>query len=350
MASIRAIAKSAGVSVATVSRTLNNLPDVSDKTRSKVMRSVEKLGYDPAAQRRRPVLIGLAYPGQPVNPEFGGFDAAIISGVTRGVDEHKFDVALLNVQRDKQPHETYSQFFRRKHVAGVVLRSFSDTRHLCEAIAEEGFPHIVVADHFDHPDVNFICNDSYPDTLVAMEHLASLGHKRVGMCIHMVRDSDHDDRRRAYHESVDRFGLDTDPRLIAEVIADMNGGATAINSLMSLPQPPTAVLITDPLASLGAMHRCLELSINVPEELSIVGFDDSGARRMAYPVYTSICQDSLTLGQRAAEWLSRKLMDQGDPVCRVRDQTFFEVNQTTAPPTAKPARVMPNGQRLAVTV
>lgn len=348
MASIRAIAKSAGVSVATVSRTLNNLPDVSEETRSRVMRSAEALGYDPAAQRRRPVLIGIAYPGQPVNPEFGGFDAALVSGVTRGVDEHKFDVALLNVQRDKQPHESYSQFFRRKHVAGVVLRSFADTRHLCERIAEEGFPHVVVADAVDHPDVNFICNDSHADTAVAMEHLASLGHRRVGLCVHMVRDSDHDDRRRAYTESVERFGLDADPRLTVEVIADMNGGATAINSLMSLAEPPTALLITDPLSSLGALRRCLELSVRVPDDLSIVGFDDSGTRQMAYPLYTSVCQDSLVLGQMAAEWLSRRLMDQADPVFRVRGKTFFEVNQTTAPPTRNPVRVMPNGQRIAV--
>jgi len=347
MASIRAIAKSAGVSVATVSRTLNNLPDVSDETRSRVMRSAQQLGYNPATQRRRPVLIGLAYPGQPVNPEFGGFDAAIVSGVTRGVDEHKFDVALLNVQRDKQPHETYSQFFRRKHVAGVVLRSFSDSRHLCEKIAEEGFPHVVVADAFDHPDVNFVCNDSYDDTAAAMEHLASLGHRRVGLCVHLVRDSDHDDRRRAYTEALRRFNLDADPRLTAEVIADMDGGATAINSLMSLAEPPPAVLITDPLASLGALRRCLELSIRVPDDLSIVGFDDSGARQMAYPLYTSVCQDSLALGQRAAEWLSRRLMGEADPILRERGKTFFEVNQTTAPPPRAAVRVMPSGQRIA---
>ncbi len=350
MATIRAIAKSAGVSVATVSRTLNNLPDVSEPTRMRVMRSAEKLGYDPAAQRRRPVLIGLAYPGQPVNPEFGGFDAAIVSGVTRGLDEHKFDVALLNVQRDKQPHETYSQLFRRKQIAGVVLRSFSDTRHLCEGIAEEGFPHIVVADRFDHPQVNFICNDSHADTAAAVEHLASLGHRRIGLCIHMVRDSDHDDRRRAYAQGVARLGLSADPRLTVEVIADMNGGATAINSLMSLSQPPTALLLTDPLASLGALRRCLELSIDVPRELSIVGFDDSGARQMAYPVYTSVCQDSLALGRRAAEWLSRRLMGQADAACRIREKTFFEINQTTAPPNPRPVRVMPDGQRLAVSV
>lgn len=348
MASIRAIAKSAGVSVATVSRTLNNLPDVSDEMRDRVLSEAKRLGYKPGAQRRRSALIALAYPHQPVNPEFGGFDAAIVSGVTRGVDEQKFDVALLNIQRDKRPNETYTQFFRRKGIAGVVLRSFQETRHLCEIIANEGFPSIVVADRFENPKVNYIRNDSFADTRVAMDHLVSLGHRRIGLCIHLYEDSDHADRRRAYREAVAAHGLADEAELTVEVIADMEGGASAINQFMSGPQPPTALLITDPLASLGALRRCLELSIRVPEELSIVGFDDSGVRRMAYPVYTAVCQDATELGRRAAEWLTRRVMGQAEPVFRVDGNTFFEVNQTTVPPPANAVRVMSNGTRVAV--
>lgn len=347
MASIRSIARSAGVSVATVSRTLNNLPDVSEKTRSLVLAAADEAGYDVASKRRKSALIGLAYPGAPVHAEFGGFDSAIVSGVTRGVSEHKFDVVLLNVARDKRRGETFAQFFRRKNVAGVVLRSFAESRRLCEQIAEEGIPHVVVADRFDNPAVNFIRNDSYQQTGAAMEHLASLGHRRVGLCIHMVADSDHNDRRRAYREGLTQFGMDRDPRLEFEEIANMDGGAKAINSLMSLPQPPTALLVTDPLASLGVLRRCLELSIDVPRELSIVGFDDSGVRHMAYPVYTSVCQDAAALGRDAAHWLTRRVSGRESGGLRCVNQTFFEVNQTTAPPPATPVRVMPNGQRVS---
>lgn len=346
MASVRSIAKSAGVSVATVSRTLNNQPDVSEETRDRVRAAATKLGYDAGARRRKSALVGLAYPGQPVNPEFGGFDAAIVSGVTRGVNAARFDVALLNVARDKKPGESYTAFFRRKGIAGVVLRSFADSRHLCEEIAEEGFPHVVVADRFEHPEVNYVHNDSSADTARAIEHLASMGHERVGLCIHMVADSDHADRRRAFEAGVKEHGLDDDPQLRVEVIADMNGGVTAINQLMSLAQPPTAVLCTDPLSSLGVLRRCLEMGIRVPDELSVVGFDDSGVRAMAYPVYTSVCQDAIKLGEDAAAWLTRSLVGDAEPTLRLTRPTFFEVNHTTAPPPRVPVRVLPGGRRV----
>ncbi|MEM6332020.1 MAG: LacI family DNA-binding transcriptional regulator [Planctomycetota bacterium] len=346
MSSIREVAESAGVSVATVSRAFNNLPDVAEPTRVRVFAEADRLGYDPEARRRKAVLVGLAYPGSPVNAEFGGFDAAIVSGVLRGVEERKFDVVLLDIARDKRRGETYTQFFRRKGTAGVVLRSFAESRGICEEIANEGFPHIVVADRFENKAVNFIRNDSYQDTLTAMEHLASLGHRRVAMCVHMVDDSDHADRRRAYHQGVATYGLDQDPELVYEDIADMNGGAKAINRLMSLPKPPTALLITDPLASIGALRRCLEVSIDVPSELSVVGFDDSNVRHMAYPVYTAVYQDAVALGHDAAEWLTRRVMRKTDSSCRLVKRTSFEVNQTTAPPPPEPIRVMPGGQRV----
>jgi LacI family transcriptional regulator len=348
MASIRQIAESTGVSVATVSRALNNRPEVSVEMRDRVWAEAERVGYRLNARSRATNLIGLAYPGRPVNAEFGGFDAAIVSGVTRGVNEARFDVALVNIDRDKLPNETFSQFFRRKGLQGVVLRSFADTRHICEAIADEGFPSVVVADRFENPRVNYIYSDSYGQSCHAVEHLIHLGHRRIGMCIHMVADSDHADRRRAYEQTLQAHGIPLDPSLTVEVIGDMAGGAAGLNRLMSLPQPPTALYLTDPLATLGALRRALELSIDIPGDLSIVGFDDSAVRKMAYPVYTAVCQDAMALGVKAAEWLTRRLSNSAETTFRVKINTMFEVNQTTGVPPETAVRILPDGQRLEV--
>ena len=346
MASVRQIAESTGVSVATVSRALNNRPEVSAEMRDRVWAEAERVGYRHNARSRATNLIGLAYPGKPVNAEFGGFDAAIVSGVTRGVNEARFDVALVNIDRDKLPNETFSQFFRRKGLQGVVLRSFADTRHICEAIADEGFPSVVIADRFDNPRVNFIYSDSYGQSQQAVEHLIHLGHQRIGLCIHMVADTDHADRRRAYEQTLSAHVVRLDPSLIVEVIGDMAGGAAGVNRLMSLPHPPTAIFLTDPLATLGALRRALELNIDVPGDLSIIGFDDSDVRQMAYPVYTAVCQDAATLGFKAAEWLTRRLHHRAEETFRVKVNTMFEVNQTTGVPPETTVRILPDGQRL----
>src|SRR5262245_18897491 len=114
MASVRRIAAKVGVSVATVSRALNNHPNVNPATREKVLQAVNRSGYSPSVGKRVTTVIGLVYPEEPVRADYGAFDASLLAGILRGVNELKYDVQIVSIQRDKRPDETYSQFFLRK--------------------------------------------------------------------------------------------------------------------------------------------------------------------------------------------------------------------------------------------
>ncbi|MCC6578862.1 MAG: LacI family DNA-binding transcriptional regulator [Phycisphaeraceae bacterium] len=346
MPSVRQIAKNAGVSTATVSRTLNSDAAVSPRTRQRVLAAMRRAGYQPTVGRKNTQVIGLAYPEDPVNAEFGGFDAAVLTGVVRGVADQKFDVAILSIRRDKSPRESYSQFFLRKGVRGVILRSFATTRHIAQAIADDGFPCVVLADRFEGTNINYVYSDSYADSRAAVEHLIHLGHQRIALCVHMVADSDHADRRRAYEDALSGAGLTPDPALTTEIIADISGGASALVRFMSLPQPPTAIFFTDPLATLGALCRAVELGLRVPTDLSIVGFDDTQVRRMTVPNFTAVCQDAQGLGRVAADWLTRRLQGEGDATFQHKLATYVEFNQTTGSPPPRPVRILPDGQRM----
>jgi len=352
MGTVRAIARRIGVSVATVSRALNDHPHVNPETRKKVLDASREFGEPMTASSRRvATAIGLVYPGEVVRPDYGSFDAAILSGILRGVNDHRFDLKILSISRDKLPTESYTQFFARKGLRGVLLRTFEDTRSICTSIAAEGFPAVVLADRFDaDPKVNFVCCDSYGDSRRAVEHLLSLGHTRIALAIHAIADTDHADRRRGYEDAMRDAGHTPDPSLIVEIIASMEGGASLITRLMSQAIPPSAVMLTDPLATFGALRRCLELGIKVPQDLSIVGFDDSDMRRHTYPACTAVCQDAETLGLEAARWLTRTLATGEASVLRLVRQTTFEVNQTTGVPAKDMVRVLPDGTRLPVVV
>ncbi|MEO0854988.1 MAG: LacI family DNA-binding transcriptional regulator [Cyanobacteria bacterium J06648_11] len=179
-ASYRDIAARAGVSVATVSRALSNSAPVSEALRKRVLHEADRLRREEIGDRAAATnRIGLVYPGDPINAEYGGFDAAIMSGVNRGAFERRFDVATINVVEDKLDSETYTEFFARKGVDAIVMRSFTGRRHICERIADEGFPCVVVADRFDHPGVNYICYDSRRTSQQAVEHHANLRLKGV---------------------------------------------------------------------------------------------------------------------------------------------------------------------------
>ncbi|MEM9064041.1 MAG: LacI family DNA-binding transcriptional regulator [Planctomycetota bacterium] len=347
MPSVRDVARHADVSPATVSRVLNKPGMVSAELRDRVLRAVRATGYSPP---ERPVSndhLGLVYTGGPVTAEFGGFDAAVVSGSAQAALEERFDVIVTGLDSLGPPLTTYTDLFRTIGIRGAVIRTMGEGRELCEAIAEEGFPAVVIGDRFDNPAVNYVCYDSVADSRRAVSHLADLGHKRIAMCIHMVRDSDHDDRRQAYRDALEAKGLEYDPELTVEVIADSNGGATAVNRLLSMASPPTAIFFTDPLSTVGGIRRTLEIGLEIPRDLSIVGFDDGHLRKLTYPPFTAVCQDSSRLATIATKWLAQQLrMGENVGTLRLTNETFFEVNRTTDVPPAQPVRVSPSGQRL----
>ncbi len=342
--SVRKLADRLGVSVATVSRALNNHPEVSSRTRARVLAMADETGYMPRIGQRMADVIGLVYPSEPVRSSLGSFEAAILDGILGGVNEHQFDVMIINLQRDMSPDESYTQFFRRKGVRGVIIRSVDPTLSFYREIARERFPSVLVADRSDDQNVNYIYSDSRQPSITAVEHLIRLGHRRIGLGLHLLLDSDHRDRRDGYLEALDRHGIEPEPGLIKQVQASVEGGARIVDEFMAMEEPPTALFITDPLTSVGALHECLERGIRVPGDLSLVGFDDSDVRMMTHPRCTVVYQDAVRLGQEAARWLTESLKGHRKGQIREALPGGFANNRTTGVcPTVGSNGVRPNG-------
>lgn len=332
MASVRAIAAQLSISPATVSRVLNNHPDVDEATRERVLARINELGYVPRIGRRITNVIALAYPDEPVRSEYGAFEPALLSGIMRGLEEQQFDLKLLSIRRDKSPEETYTQFFIRKGIRGVILRCFRNNRATICRIAAEGFPAIVVAAEFDEPEVNFIRADSYPSSRQAVQHLLSLGHRRIALAMHNVPDSDHADRRRAYDDALYGAGIKVDPALVMELPASLSSGEQALDTMTGLDDPATAIFATNPMTTLGIMRRAQERGIDVPGQMSVVGVDDSDVRTHVWPRLSAVTQDASALGLEAALWLTQAIAGSTfKQVCRRNIATSFEVNGTTGP-------------------
>ncbi len=348
MPSVRAIAKQLNLSPATVSRVLNNHPDVEEATRERVLARITEVGYVPQFGRRLTNVIALAYPDEPVRNEYGSFEPALLSGIMRGLGEHHFDLKLLSIRRDKAPDESYTQFFMRKGIRGVVLRCFRHNRAMITSIAAERFPCIVIAERFDEPDVNFLRADSYPSSRRAVEHLIALGHRRIGLAMHNVADSDHADRRRGYADALAGAGLAFDQSLVMELPSGFSAGEQVLDALLGQPEPATAIFATNPMTTLGIMRRAQERGIVVPRDLSIVGVDDSDVRLHVWPRLTAVTQDASALGLEAAHWLTSAIV-KGDreAICRRTIATTFEVNGTTAPVSGRHGRADGNLVRRA---
>lgn len=348
MATIRQVAKSAGVSIATVSRVINNSPAVTEEARSKVLEAVNKCGYVPNVGRRTTSFIALVYTG----PASVGspYDAALVEGMVQAMDLTDLDLVILNPGRDKGSDESYTQFFLRKGVRGVILRSTVEGRKTCNTIAEENFPAIVVGDHFEHEKLGFVYADSTTTSRQAIEHLITLGHRRIAFASNEHEDGDHVDRFKAYREVMQENDLEVDRSLIYRVPAQRLNGAQLLRNLMSVPKPPTAVFVTDPPIAVGLINEARNIGMEIPRDLSVVGFDDHDSRNYVYPKMTAVCQDARQLGYEAFLELARVVEAGGGQRCQHRiSSTWFEINNTTGQPPASAVGILPDGTRLQAT-
>ncbi|MEM6391256.1 MAG: LacI family DNA-binding transcriptional regulator [Planctomycetota bacterium] len=337
MANVKQIADHLQVSSATVSRVLNSRPGIAQATRKRVLDAAAELGVDRSVGLKSSRYIAFIHPLGQFLGNIGEFHAALFGGIGRALGQQQYDMALLDPYRDKRPDESYTQYFYRKDVQGVIIQVRPNNQHVVNAIADEGFPMIQVSGTSDHPRASWIVVDSASAYEQAVEHLYHLGHRRIAMCERDIPDHDHLERIEGFERGCRRLGLSLEPGLRFRVPSNPRGGGNVIRRILTLPEPPTAVVFASGRPTRGAMRMCVELGIRVPEDLSIIGFDDADRRFETMPAYTAVSQDAESLGDQAANALTTLLANPRQDPIRTTLPANFEVLESTAPPPAPPA-------------
>ena len=344
MPSIREVAKQAGVSIATVSRVINGADGVAPGLHQKVTDAVKSCNYVPSVGKRSLTSVALIYPegvwiGSP-------YDSACAEGIVEALRETEYDLLLVDVKRDKSASETMKQFFTRKGVLGAVVRSTAADRKAITQWAAEDIPLVMLGDHFECPNLSFVYAASGDASREAVEHLVSLGHKRIAFAACDQDDGDHLDRLFAYQDVLQAHGL-IDQSLVSRVPPHRLDGIQMLRNLLGMPNRPTALFIADPLVAIGAINEAHRLGVKIPEDLSIVGFDDRDTRSSVYPRMTAVCQDAAVLGKAAVESLLHQIESPANSHrVAAPHQAWFEVCNTTGPAPERPERILPTGARV----
>ena len=347
MASIREVAKTAGVSISTVSRVINGHRSVAPQLRNQVLAAISRCDYSPAVGRRSCESIALVYAG-PFTPG-SLYDSACIDGMVEPMRDSSFDLLIVDLRRDKLDEESYRQFFARKGACGAIVRSTAADRVVVRKIAEDGFPTVALGDHFDDGLVPFIYASSREASVEAVEHLLSLDHRRIAFAACERDDGDHNDRFRAYCTAMDAAGA-WDPSLVFRIPPHRADGAQLLRRLMAMPNPPTGLFVADPYIAVGVINEAHHLGIKIPQELSLVGFDDTDTRSSVYPRMTAVCQDSRLLGKIAFETIVRMMREEaGTPGAVEPQRAWLDINHTTSRAPGTVNRVLAHGVRFPAT-
>jgi LacI family transcriptional regulator len=302
---IKDVAKYANVSIATVSRIVNGLPGYSEDTKKKVQEAIEALGYQPNAIARglinkRTQTIGVLF------PEVSGMlSSEVLEGVESAAHDGGFSVIVCNTTSSGKRTVKYLRLLQEKRVDGIIFASEDVKEEYYKIFQEMKVPVVLVSTASSNYDLPFVRVNDFKGAFHATEYLIKKGHKQIGM----IGGSKSDPiagipRMNGFKEALQKHNL-----AFSENHLTTNEGYRFQNGKESLPvllkQLPhmTALFAASDEMAIGAMSAAHQLGIKVPEELSIIGYDNLKIAEMCYPALTTVSQPLKDMGQTAGQIL-----------------------------------------------
>lgn len=302
------IAKLAGVSKTTISRVINNKPDVSSETRELVLSLIEKHDFQPnafakAISSQKSNNIGLIIPHEAEYIFSNPFYVEVMRGVSTEVDKRGYYLVLC------YPHDhNYVDIYKQKRIDGFILMSpGSFHKNIIESLMEVEAPFIATAKIPGAKDMIYVDVDNCYGASLVMEHLISLGHRKIAFIGKPTLTSSQD-RLDGYRKSLKEHKIQCNEKHIRiSENSTISGGYNEMLSLIDCDDRPTAVFITNDLLALGAISAIKEMGLRVPEDISVVGFDDIPLAQHISPALTTVRQPAFEKGVKAARLLIQQL-------------------------------------------
>jgi len=331
MATIDDVAKVVGVSPSTVSRALSRPDMVSRATRERIVDAAQQLGYpvdSPRAPRPRSAqMIALLIPDL-LHP----FYTTIARGVQDVAEQYEHQVLFYNTAADvERENRMLEQALQQKAQGLLLVPSTPDLSHL----AALDLPVIEIDRFSGTPGVNSVVAENVRGVVMALEHLIGLGHRRIGIIGGVPESSSTREKLEGYRQAMAHAQLAVDPSWVRFSQSQEEGGKQATLELLALPTAlrPTALFACDSETAAGMVRAVRGQGLAVPQELSLIGFDDSRWAQIMDPPLTVVDQPAYEMGRVACDLLFQQLQrDFRLPALQIRLATQLVVRHSTAPP------------------
>jgi DNA-binding LacI/PurR family transcriptional regulator len=326
------VAKQAGVSVATVSRVLNASPHVSPNARRKVLRAVKALNFQPnrTAQRLRAKqskVIGLII-SDIQNPFF----TSVVRGIEDVAYANGYSVVLCNSDEDPAKEKLYINVMRAETVAGVILASTTESNPLVGELLDHRIPVIAMDRRIKNRSIDSVLVSNLRGARAAVIHLIKQGHRRIGFIGMPLTRTPGKERLAGYENALREHGLAVSRQFVRIADAKQLGGHDATLELLSRQSNITALFVANNLMTLGALNAIRERGLKIPDDISLVGFDDMPWAALLQPPLTVVAQPTYELGKQAAELLLERLQKPDKPVTNVQLETTLIVRGSSGKP------------------
>jgi len=327
--SIKDIARLAKVSHPTVSRALQNSPLVNQKTAENIRKIAREAGYRPSAVARGLVTRRTRTIGMVVTTIADPFTSEVVSGIEQAASDNGYCVFLADSLANPEREKKVVQAFAEQRVDGIIVTSSRVGALHLPLLTEMMVPIVLVNDQHPGSVAHSVLIQNEEGTRMLTEHLIGLGHRRIAFIGDENGYQSDTERMGGYLKALEQAGIARDNALIAHGNGKPEAALCAMNALLDLSAPPTAVCCYNDMTALGALHAIHARGLRVPEDLSVVGFDDLFLASYTNPPLTTIRQPMRRMGQLAMESLV-KLMNGQESVAQIHIPAEMIVRASTA--------------------
>lgn len=305
MVSMKDIAKKCKVSVASVSKALNDYPDIGEDTKKMILRTAEEMGYLPnssarASKTKRSYNIGVLFVDEAMSGLTHDYFNHVLESFKKTAEERGYDITFTsgNVSGKKM---SYYEHCRYRGVDGVVIACIDFDKEEVQELVRSEIP-VVTIDHVFDGRISVVSNN-IEGMQELVEYVYEKGHRKIAY-IHGDHTSVTTNRINTYYRTLQRYGVHIPDNYIQEgAYRDADLAAEATAKLLDLSDPPTCILYPDDYAAMGGINEIRERGLKIPEDISIAGYDGSEIARIIEPKLTTLCQDTKAIGKIAAEKL-----------------------------------------------
>jgi DNA-binding LacI/PurR family transcriptional regulator len=320
---IKDVALRAKVAPSTVSRVIANSPRISEATKLKVNKAMEELGYHPNLNARSLAsqstqTIGLVMPSSGDVVFQNPFFPTVLQGISEGAHEKNYALHMTTGKSEKETLEAVVHMVQGKRVDGMILLNSKVEDKVISYLKGIDFPFVLIGKPYkDVEEITHVDNDNFRAMKEATDYLIGHGHEKIafiGGSLDLVVTVD---RLLGYERALRNAGIELKNEYIIHEEFLREGGQEGVAELMSLEQPPTAIVVTDDFMALGVLNKLDELGISVPDDISIVSFNNVLLAEMARPPLTSVDINIFDLGYQASRNLIQKIEDHKEPTKRI---------------------------------
>ncbi|SHG47285.1 LacI family DNA-binding transcriptional regulator [Ornithinibacillus halophilus] len=323
MVTIKDVAKLSGVSPSTVSRVIADNPRITEETKKKVRKAMKQLGYHPNISARNLVAkstkaIGVIMPSSANTALQNPFFPEVLRGIGSVIHEARYSLSLSTGETDDEICEEVKRMVFGRYVDGIILLYSRLNDRVTNFLREQDFPFVIVGKPYENEsETTYVDNDNLKAGKEITKCLIDKGHEKIAF---IGGSSDlivTKDRQDGYIEALKEAGLEENDSYKIHTEFLKSGGREAVEYLLSLKEKPTGLVVSDDLISLGVISRLEESGYSIPDDLSLVSFNNVYLSEITRPPLTTVDIQIYELGAQSAKALIEKTVNKGEPAKRI---------------------------------